>query len=169
MTESMRLVMGGVLQGEDQTLLTNCTRTPLWVRCWTRARRSFRLRVSRSMLCTTTVSRHWRSPAALPACAPPVSRPDALSVKTWSRATPSSRRFSFWSKVLTHTYPIRRPPTAASKPTLSAGVVGLSQKNVKTPESTMSGWGVLQLASVYSFFARGLRCPGPSLRGSAAW
>ena len=39
-----------------------------------------------------------------------------LSVNTRSRTWPSSWRFSFWSRVLTRTYPIRCPATDASKP-----------------------------------------------------
>ena len=42
--------------------------------------------------------------------------PEALSVKTRSKTWPSGWRFSFWSSVLTRTYPTRCPATAASNP-----------------------------------------------------
>jgi hypothetical protein len=87
--------------------LTNSTCTPLRVRVWTSERRSSRLRASRSMLCTTTVSPLRANRSSSVSSGLDVSLPEALSVKTRSRTWPSSWRFSFWSNVLTRTYPTR--------------------------------------------------------------
>lgn len=43
-----------------------------------------------------------------------MSRPEALSAKTRSKTCPSSWRFSFWSNLLTRTYPIRCPLSGCS-------------------------------------------------------
>lgn len=96
--------------------LTNSTRTPLRVRPWTNERRSSRLRASRSMLWTTTVSPSRANRSSSVSSGLVVSLPEALSVNTRSRTWPSSWRFSFWSRVLTRTYPMRCPATDASNP-----------------------------------------------------
>jgi hypothetical protein len=68
----------------------------------------------RSMLCTTTVSPSRANRSSSVSSGLEVSLPEALSVKTRSKTCPSSWRRSFWSSVLTRTYPIRCPATSAS-------------------------------------------------------
>jgi hypothetical protein len=53
-TESMRLAMGGILAGEKQALLDELHPYVLACQALARARKSSRLRASRSMLCTST-------------------------------------------------------------------------------------------------------------------
>src|SRR4051794_3801510 len=55
-TDNMRLAMGESSPVKERCSLTNSIRTPLPVRVWTIRRRSSRLRASRSMLWTKTVS-----------------------------------------------------------------------------------------------------------------
>lgn len=151
--------------------LTNSTRTPLRVRPWTRARRSSRFRASRSMLCTTTVSPSRANRSSSMSSGRVVSLPEALSVKTGSRTWPSSWRFSFWSSVLTRTYPIRCPATVASNPR----TVRLSSRPVsEESQDATASFVRLECASLGGFPSTNPRYFGPdecastktALRGS---
>lgn len=108
MTASMGLAAGESFPGEDQALFDEFHPRALVVGVWTRARRSERLRASRSMLCATRMSRSRTNRSNSVSSRQAVSRPEALSVKAQPGTWPSSWRFSFRSSVLTRTYPIRQ-------------------------------------------------------------